>query len=464
MNIVIFFRVIAARKKVLLITLALTLMAAIIAWIILLPTYKATASIIVDFNQPNTVTGAMLSPQLLPGLVATQVDVLGSHNVALRVIDDLKLTQDPKILQKFADETTGSVNMRDWLAELLLKDLTITPSRESNLIDVSYKSSNAETAMTITNAFVKAYIQTNIDLQTGPAMQANKWYQTQLNDLRTQLIAAQKKLSDFQQSKGIVVLDEKLDVESTRLANTANQLTLAQDQTFESTSRNSRSGDQLSDVINNPVIQSLKTSLAKSEATLDQLSRSVGVNHPDYVRAHTEVDTLRTQLAQETRNAQQSVNTTMRVDQQREASLRNSLAAQKEKLLALKQNRDAGAVLVQDVENAQKAYDLALQRATETRMASQTNQTNVTLLNPATLPIKPASKSLIFVILIATVMGAFLGMLFTVIAELLDRRVRMEADLLDVFGLPVLVSLNSLNPPKQKRLPSLHNRQNPQLN
>ena len=464
MNMISFLRVIWARKTVLLMTIALTVLAAIAARLVLPPQYQSTASVIVDFNQPDTVTGAILAPQLMPGFVATQVDVLASHNVALKVVDDLKLTQDPDTQKIFADEAKGQGSIRDWMAELLLKDLYITPSKESNLIDVSYKSSDAESAMIITNAFVKAYIQTNLELQTGPATQANKWYESQLNELRTHLVAAQKKLSDYQQSKGIVNVDEKLDVESARLAGTASQLTTAQDQTFDTSSRNSRSGDQLSDVINNPVIQSLKTELAKDEAKLDQLSRSVGKNHPDYQRATAEVTTLRTQLATETRNAQQSVNTSMRVAQQREADLRGSLASQKEKLLALKQNRDAGAILVQDVENAQKAYDMALQRATETRMASQTNQTNITMLNPATMPTQPSSKGMPTVITLAILIGGFLGLMLTWIVEMLDRRVRTESDLTDVLGLPVLVTLNTVRPVKHKWLPSLPNRQKSQLN
>jgi chain length determinant protein EpsF len=459
MNMISFLRVLLARKKILLTTIAVALLSAIAFKSILPPSYVATASVLVNANQPDTITGVMLSPQLMPGYIATQVDVIGSHNVALKVADDLKLASDPEVKQDFMNSTHGVGNIRDWLADALLQDLSITPSRESNLIDVTYKSTDPESAMVIANAFVKAYIQTNLELQTAPAAQTNKWYESQLNELRTKLATAQKSLSSYQQSKGIVNVDENLDVESTRLAGTAAQLTTAQDQTFDSTSRNSRSGDQLSDVMNNPVIQALRTQLATAESKLDQLSRSVGKNHPDYQRATAEVSTLRERIVAETRNAQQSVNTSMHVAQQREAELRSSLASQKEKLLALKQNRDASAILVQDVESAQKAYDMALQRATETRMASQTNQTNISLLNPATMPTRPASKSIIIIAILAILMGSFLGLALTLVAEMLDRRVRTDSDLTDVLDLPVLVTLNSIQPQKSKRLLGLFNRQ-----
>lgn len=467
MNIISFFRVVWARKTVLLITIALTVLIAVAARLILPLRYEATASVIVDFKQPDTISGPAASApssDQMTSYIATQVDVLSSHNVALKVVDDLKLTQDAQLRKRFTDETDGKGDIRDWIAELLLKGLTVTPSRQSNLIDVSYKSTDPESSMILANAFVKAYIQTNLDLQTIPAMQANKWYQSQLTELRSQLIAAQKRLSDYQQSKGIVVVDERLDVESSRLNDIGSQLAAAQDQTYESTSRNRHSADQLADVMNNPVIQSLKTDLAREQAKLDQLSKSVGVNHPDYQRARAEINTLRDQIARETRNAQESVNTSMRVAQQREAALRASLAAQKEKLLALKQNRDAGAVLVQDIANAQKAYDLALQRATETRMTSQASQTDISLLNPAKLPTEPSSKSLAFVIVFALFLGTFLGLALIFIAEFLDRRIRSETDLTDTLGLPVLVTLNAIAPPKRRGLPDLSNRQRPQLN
>lgn len=463
MNMISFFRALWTRRVVLFTTIALTVVAAIVVKAILPQEYVATANVIVDSNQPDTVTGVVLPTQLTTTFLATQIEVLASRNVALKVVNDLKLAQDPAEQAEFMKEAHSHGTIQDWLADKLRKNLTITPSRDSNLIAISYQSSDPESAQLLANAFVKAYMQTNLDLQTGPAMQANKWFEAQLSELRDHLRVAQKKLSDYQQSKGIVAVDEKLDVESARLATTANQLAAAQDVTFDTTSRNSRSGDQLSDVINNPVIQSLKTQLALNEAKLDQLSKSVGRNHPDYLRAKAEVDTARSQLAQETRNAQQSVNTSMRVAQQRESDLRNSLASQKAKLLALKQSRDAGAVLAQDVESAQKAYDMALQRATETRMASQSKQTNITLLNPAPLPTLPSSKSMIAIILIALLMGTFLGMLVALIPELLNRRVRTNADLVNALGLPVLVTLNAVHSNKATWLPGSAKHQKPQL-
>jgi capsular polysaccharide biosynthesis protein len=102
---------------------------------------------------------------------------------------------------------------------------------------------------------------------------------------------------------------------------------------------------------------------------------------------------------------------------------------------------------------------MALQRATETRMASQTNQTNISLLNPATMPTRPASKSIIIIAILALFMGSFLGLALTLVAEMLDRRVRTDNDLTDVLDLPVLVTLNSIQPQKPKRLLGLFNRQ-----
>jgi Capsular polysaccharide biosynthesis protein len=86
------------------------------------------------------------------------------------------------------------------------------------------------------------------------------------------------------------------------------------------------------------------------------------------------------------------------------------------------------------------------------------------LLNPAKLPTEPSSKSLPFVIVFALFVGTFLGLALIFVAEFLDRRIRSETDLTDTLGLPVLVTINAIAPPKRKGLPDLSNRQRPQLN
>lgn len=438
-----FLRVMWARKWLMLATFGVTVTAAIIISVVLPKQYTATSTLVMDSKGVDPLTGTMLPAQLVPGYLATQIGILSSQNVGLKVVDNLKLAQSPVVQQQFNEVAHGQGDIREWLAGALIAKLKVTPSHESNLIDVSYTANNPEFAAVLANAFVQAYIKTNLDLRTDPARQTNLWYEEQIKELRDKLESAQTRLSDYQRKKGIVAVDERLDVENTRLAELSSQLVVAQAQTYDSQSRNRRSGDQLSDVVNSPLIQGLKGNIAQGEGRLAQLSEKLGKNHPEYLRAQADLDVLRNKLAHEMHNAQTGVNTTMRVSQQREGDLRASLAAQKAKVLALKQQRDEGSVLARDVESAQRAYDMALQRATQTRMESKSDQTDVAVLNPATPPLRASSPKMLLNVVLATAAGMLLAMAFALLTELLDRRLRSEEDFVEILGAPVLAVLKS---------------------
>lgn len=453
-----FLRVLWARKWLMLATFSLTVAAAIIISVLLPKQYTATSTLVVNSKASDPLTGTVMPAQLMPGYLATQVGIMSSQNVGLKVVDNLKLAQSPVVQQQFNEAAHGRGDIREWLAGILIAKLKITPGRESNLIDVSYIANNPEFAAVIANAFVQAYIKTNLDLRTEPAHQTNLWYEEQIKELRDKLESAQTRLSDYQRKKGIVAVDERLDVENARLAEISSQLVTAQAQTYDSQSRNHRSGDQLSDVVNSPLIQGLKGNIAQAEGRLAQLSEKLGKNHPEYLRAQADLDVLQNKLANEMRNARTGVNTTMRVSQQREGDLRASLAAQKAKVLALKQQRDEGSVLARDVESAQRAYDLALQRATQTRMESKSDQTDIAVLNPATPPLSASSPKLLLNVVLATAGGMLLAMAFALVTELFDRRLRSEEDFVDILGAPVLAELKPGSDIRRRSwLPSIRN-------
>ena len=70
--------------------------------------YLGESAVVVDERgiDPLAQQGAMPAPQAT-NYVATQVDVITSHNVALKVVDRMKLTTNPDIIEKFQEKTGG---------------------------------------------------------------------------------------------------------------------------------------------------------------------------------------------------------------------------------------------------------------------------------------------------------------------------------------------------------------------
>lgn len=438
MNFSQFLLILKARWLVAVLALGVTVATTLVVSLILPKNYTANVSLVVDSKAKDPITGTLLPMQLLPGYLATQVDIIKSQNVALKVVDGLKLSENPTIRQQYQESGQTGGDIRHWLSDLLLKKLDVKPSRESSVIQVEFEGADPRFAAIVANAFAQAYVHTNLELKVEPAKQTTAFYDDQIKQLRGTLEKAQAALSDYQQKKGLVASDERIDVETARLAELSSQLVAAQAQTYDTTSRQSQSQNALAEVEQNPLIQGLKRDLAVGETKLSELAQKVGKNHPQYQRAQAEVESLRAKLEAEMKVATRSVGTTAKVAQTREGDIRGALAAQKSRVLALKQSRDEAAVLIRDVENAQRLYDAALQRYGQTRLEAQNSQTDIAILNPAVPPTEASSPKVVLNTILAVFLGSLLGIGLAFLMEMLDRRVRSGEDLTAALDLAVL--------------------------
>ena len=453
-----FCLILLARRRIILLILFVTVATSTLVSFLMPKSYWANASVLVDFKGTDPITGMALPAQLLPGYMATQVDIITSHKVALKVVDRLKLAEEPLNIEEFDKATRGNGSIRDWLADRLLKDVDVKPARESSVINIGYSGTDPQYVAELANSFVWAYIQTNLELKVEPARQQAAWFDEQIKGLRAHMEEAQKRLSDYQQQTGLIALDGRLDMENARLGELSSQLVAAQAQTYDSVTRQrqivgaSARGKlgELPEILNNSLIQGLKAELARAEGKLAEVSERVDKNHPQRQSAQAEVQNLRQKIAAEIQTARGSMVNVASQAQQREEELKKALAEQKMRVLQLKQERDRSDLLTQEVASAQRALDSASQRANQIRLESQRNLTEIALLNAAVAPLYHAKPRLKLNVILSILVGMLLGVGFGFLMEMMDRRIRCEADIAEGLGLPllaVLAATHAENPP-----------------
>jgi chain length determinant protein EpsF len=441
MNVHQFLLILLARKKIILSTLLVTVALALGWSLIQSKTYKATASVLLNYKGVDPLTGLTMPGQLLPGYMATQIDIISSKNVALRVVDALHLASSPAVIQQFNESTEGRGTVRDWLADLLLKKLEIVPSRESSVVEISFKGADPAFAAAVANAFADEYEKITVQLKTQPAKKASSYFNEQTKQLRDNLEAAQARLSKYQQEKGIVSLDNnRVDVELSRLNELSAQLVQAQTAAMEGNSRQAAAGSGMSspDVANNALIQQMRANLAQAEGKFADTAARYGKNHPQYQAAQAELSKVRGELNAALGTVTRSVGANAQVFRQREAELRQAVADQKAKVLQLNRARDELGVLLKDLDSAQRAFDAASQRFSQTRIEAQSEQSDISLLNPAVAPTEPSGPRVLLNTLIGILAGTVLGVGLALLLELLNRPVRSPSDVKDMLGIPVL--------------------------
>lgn len=447
-------RILWVQRTMSLYILATMLTIAVAASLLLPKKYTGESAVVVDQRgiDPLAQNGVMQTQLAATSYVTTQVDVIESHNVALKVVDRMKLATDPEIVEKFQEKTDGMGSIRDWAADEILKSLTVKPSKESDVIFLEFSSKSPQAAADIANSFAESYIQTSLELKVDPAGRQAGWFDQQVNDLRVALEIAQRKLSAYQGEHGVIgVTDDnnRLDVETARLTEISNHFVAAQAAMYDAETRQRQMNDAsvkgLSDesvnVVQNPLLQNLKTELARSAARFADVSERYDRNHPQYMSAQAELESLRSKVAAEVSNANAAVAREAQIARQNMADLQRAMEQQRKRILDLQHNQDEYAVLKRDADNARAALDSSLQRGSETRLESRLNNTNTAILNHAFPPMKPSSPLLLLNLALAVILGFMLAVGASLTRERFDQRIHSRDDLLEGADITVLAEL-----------------------
>jgi chain length determinant protein EpsF len=434
--------VLKVRKWLVLLIMGLTVGTAVLISISFPKQYDAEATIVVDMK-PDPITGQMMPGYMAAGYLATQMDIIRSDRVALRVVKNLGLARDENLRNNWRESTGGAGMFESWIASGLLNRLVVLKgARDASVIQLSYRSTSPEHAAAVVNGFVQAYLDTAVELRVAPARQSNVLFAARAKELREAVEVAQAKVSAYQREKGILVNDERVDVETARLSELSSQLVVLQGISADSQSRLSQAGgasaDRLQEVLNNPAISGLKADVGRAQARLTELNSRLGDAHPQVVEAKASLAELRSRLDVETRRVTGGVGVTNAINRQREAEIKAALEAQRARVLRLKGLRDEAAVLQRDVENAQRAYDAIINRVSETGLESRANQINAYGLSDAVPPTKPSFPNIPLNGALGFFVGSILAVGVALVLEAMDRRVRVVSDITSALGLPVV--------------------------
>lgn len=447
MNFVQFLAILRARYKLALGVFGVIVVAALVLSLVWPKNYTASATVVIDASKPDPLAAVLYAGGVNPSLIATQIDVIQSDRVAFKVVRNLKLTENPQIREQWQAATKGEGSIEQWLGTVFQRALDVKPSRESNVVTVTYKAADPKFAAALANAFVQAYLETNIEMKVEPARLYSSFFDQRSKEARDVLEKAQTKLSEFQREKGIIATDERLDVESARLTELSSQYvglqSLASDSVSRQAAARGNGADRMQEVLNNPLIAGLKADQARLEAKLQELTSKLGDKNPQVIEARANLAELKTRIESETVKIGSSLGIANNINQQRAGEIKAQLEAQRAKVLQMKAVRDDGAVLVRDVENAQRTYDQIMARLNQSTMESLATQSNVTVLSQAVAPVDPTSPRLTLNMAVAVFAGTLLAVALVIGMEMLDRRVRSAEDVTQAVALPILGVLPS---------------------
>jgi chain length determinant protein EpsF len=443
MNLRQFLLILRLRWWLVLTILALVLAGALAFSLTTTKRYLANTSLILDLK-PDPLLSALAPVLAAPSYMLTQAEIIQSDRVSGRVVRMMGLAESPVAVAQWRESTDSKIPLETYFGQLLRRGLIVTPGKGNQILNISFLGTDPNFAAAAANTFARAYIDLSVELRTSPARENATFFDERMQALRADLEAARAKVTQFQQSKGLIITADRFDEENARLASLESALAsaLAEQATTSTVLRNTGSETSV-DVAQSGVVQGIRSQLATAETKLAEASLTLGASHPLRIQLDTQISELKAQLARETKRVGGTSASVNRVTGQKITELRALAEAQKRTVLEMRARRDDGAFLLKELDVAQRAYEAVASRRSQLSLELQADQAGARVLSPATAPLSPASPDVQKNMVAAAVIGLLLGIVAAMAWEFLDRRVRSEDDLMSAVGVPVLSVLTT---------------------
>lgn len=428
------FTILARRFLVIALVFLATIAGTGLLLYIIPPRYDATATATIDPAQPDPVTGMSAGVTTLRLMQGNLVALAKSTRVATEVVKRLNLASNPNYLEEYrSSDAFGRMSVADWIAAQLLENQDAKFTEGTNLLSITYKSSDPIRSAQICNTFMSAFTDTAIDMKVSEAQQTAQWFEPQADRLRKQLEDAREKMNRFQVAARLAPIEHG-DADVSRLQQTTSEIgninaEMVKIRSALDQADSTPETDPAVMPLDSNLMQTLKNTLASTNAEISRMQSTVGVNNPKLQSLIASQKSLVTQIATERRDARANLETRLKALRAQLDSLEKARAGQLADIVKTREQRDQLAILSRDVEAAQERYIAATKSAASARLQGQLSFSNISLLDKAAPPISPAFPKLKLVIPAAIAAGLGLGIILAMIVEALNRRIRMARDL-----------------------------------
>ena len=415
------------------------------------PSYTATATMIIDSNKAQLFQQRSMFDDLPmdSGAVESQVEVLKSENIALAVIKQLKLTEDPEfvgsgggligailriVTGSFAttgpesefDLTRGAVSVFENRLGVRRVGLTY-------VIQISFRSYSPERAAQIANAVANAYVDDQLDAKYQSAKRASVWLQARLHELREQASAAELAVVNYKNKNDMVDAGGRT-INEQQLAELNSQLVVAQSQTAEARARadrvqsilTSNSPDAavnatVTDTLKNDVITKLRSQYLELAQRESDWAARYGPEHLAVVSLRNQMREVQNSIRNELQRIAETYKSDLEISKQREESVQRQMNQAVSQSQATSEAQVSLRELQTNAQTYQALYDNFLQRYMESVQQQSFPITDARVITAATRPLGASNPRAKLILALAALLGLAFGLVVAAWREFADR-------------------------------------------
>ncbi len=467
------------RKKVLGSTFMVVLAAAVVVGIVMPPQFTSHMSILVNRERLDPPVTTEVTTQIpndgdrpvTPEEINSEAELLRSHDVLEKVVlaNGLQNKEGKSLLGMFHSRQDGAERV-ERAVRSLAKKLKIEKVADSNLIEVTYSSSDPQLAYGILNSLSQFYLEKHVALQQPPG--AYEFFAQQAQKYQQALEHSEDQLRSFEMQPDAEAPDLERSNLAVQVTNSVGQM-YAIEQSIASDEQRSRSDQAQMKVTPqrseakqdvdaaNYLLQSLGSALLAAQQKRAQLAMKYSPDYPLVKEADEELAEAKAAIAQAEKspyvNQETDRDPTFELLREDLAKTKSDLASERASFAAVKrsignmQNQMADLdqksitqqTLLRDVKANEGNYLLYLSKREQEEASGALNKTriaNVSIAVPPAIPVLPA-HGFPFILLVGLGLASVFAIAAAYLVEYFDPSFHTPAQVIDILEIPVVVSI-----------------------
>ncbi|MES2096926.1 MAG: polysaccharide biosynthesis tyrosine autokinase [Pseudomonadota bacterium] len=434
----------------------------------LLMTPKYTASTVLEIsresNKITEIQGVQQDASVADQeFYQTQYGLLQSKTLAERVSSQLQINDSPAFFSMFGKPkgpafeqvggryAPGGRPERTRIAgEILLKAITISPTRLSRLVEIDATTPDAAFSARLANVWADSFVQITLERRYQATSYARKFLESKLEQLRVKLEDSERQLATYASAQRIVNLpggtaadgtrlpERSVDVDDLVALNTVLSQATADRIQAQARYEQARRGGVGSEQLQNGAINSLRQKRGELAAEYQRLMVQFEPGYPAAKAVAAQIAQLDKSIGREESRANLSVTDDYKAAVDRENQLKAKVSGLKDSLIDLRRRSIQYNIFQREVDTNRQLYDGLLQRYKEIGVAGGVGVNNVSVVDAADAPQRPSSPRMVLNLALSLLAGLALGSLAAFALEQIDEAVADPEEIERTLGLPLL--------------------------
>lgn len=396
----------------------------------------------------------------------TQFKVIASRPVARLAVERLNLLSHPdfaaadsepglrqRLLAMIPRKRGVSVTQDplDRAAAQVQASLTVSPVRNSQLVNIAWSHSDPEFAARVANGIANAYILFSIESRFSTTDQAREFLLNQIGTLKREIQSIETRLQEYGEAKRIYSIDESNNLTLRALQGISTDSTQAQSAVANAEARYRAvvdTDDQaLPQVVGSTHIAQLRSDQVALAAEYAEKSKLFKDGWPELQQLKTKLDETREQLRAEIERVATESRRSARAEldeaTKRAANLESLLGTHEQAALRMKRDAVEYSNLQSEVGKKRETLDALLRRQNEMALSTRlidmnSSSSNIRVMEVAQAPTRPYQPSTKLNLLLGILIGLGFGALAAFVLEQLDNTLSSPDELGALLSLPLL--------------------------